>query len=124
MRTIFFAALVAVAGCTPAPSTAPPAGQPILKPAAQAPKDPWPECAAVRAYLKDHASDPASVEIVKWEERRVIQPDPRFGHELSYNLLVLYRGKNQYGGKTVQRTLYYVSGAKVTGSSDLDAKEP
>lgn len=54
--------------------------------------DPWPECAAVRKWLQVHAHDPASVEIVKWEDRRLISGPPN-----EYDIIAQVRGRTRLG---------------------------
>jgi hypothetical protein len=84
--------LLLLAGCSPADPT-------TSRPSAKAPAgDPWPECALVRAWLKDNLPDPSSLEIVRWEGR---DEAPRNDPPL-VGITVRFRARNAVGALALQ----------------------
>lgn len=83
----------------------PPAQRAAAPPAA--PRYPWPECAAVVAYLKENAGDAESVQIIKWESRVVTEKDP---NRLTGGMVIIslkFRSKNRLGALAVNRGNFY-----------------
>jgi hypothetical protein len=77
----------------PQSSPAAPAAAPAKGPSA---KDPYPECAAVRKWLRENARVPEKVEVNSWEGRRV-DPDG------AVVVTARFRTINQYGAPEVCR---------------------
>jgi hypothetical protein len=101
-----------IPGPEPAPAAArQPAAAPAAPVTAPQSADPWPECAAVRAWFKENTPDPASVEVVAWQHRT----DTGEGWA---TLIVKFRGTNQYGGKSVQRRAFHTRGGRVQYSEE------
>lgn len=91
-------------------------GQPSTAPVNRvAGPDPYPECAAIRRWLRENTGEPGSLEILSWENRYVYGkdgPDNR-AWPGAVVVRVKYRGVNQYGGKSVEATSFIMRDGKV-----------
>jgi hypothetical protein len=79
--------------------------------------DPYPECAAVRAWLRDHTGEPESMEVVKWGKRHVVGKGSIYFPAGTVTLELTFRGKNNVGGKQVwtYNFIFDKGGAVVSG---------
>jgi hypothetical protein len=92
-------------------SPAAPAAAPAKGPSA---KDPYPECAAVRKWLRENTGEPDKLEIIAWKGRREATGKWPAG---AVWVSVKYRGVNQYGGRSVEgRSFLFDKSGKVLGS--------
>jgi hypothetical protein len=82
-------------------------------------KDPWPECAAIRKFLRDNTGEPDKLEIISWESRdparrpapisEIKHPHPEWLHKVQLQafeqkevtLLVKCREINRFGAPEV-----------------------
>jgi hypothetical protein len=102
LSAVLLVASSLIAGCGPAASTLH-AGQAAKTKV----KDPYPECAAIRQWLKDRNGDPDSIEVVSWDGRAVMDKDTPFFTKGTVTVRVTFRGANTRGGKQVWT--YYLS---------------
>jgi len=106
------------------------------RPAETKEKYPYPECAACVRWLKENMGDPASLEIISWEERkqerhgkpvynehRVFQGYDKAGHQDDYILLMVkYRLRNVLGGTHVERRRFIFKNGRLNDSFDMDGR--
>jgi hypothetical protein len=87
----------------PAAERSAPAAAPA--PAAAAPKeavagDPYPECAAVRRWLRTHLNDPDYLEILEWEKPQLSTSPPGSAwYGKTSHMNVRFRARNNFGAK-------------------------
>jgi hypothetical protein len=101
-------ALTAALVTTTSPAPAPKA--PVAGPVAG---DPWPECAAVREWLRTNLHDPASLEIVQ-RRGRDVEADGRVTVSLKY------RATNDRGARQLQGRMFTVERGRVTFSREAN----
>src|SRR5258707_1124482 len=77
--------------------------------------DPYPECPAIREWLRTHVSDPSSVEIVEWEERRTYENVDVVANRNNVQVVVRYRNRNEFGALQIKRATFTTKENKVIG---------
>jgi hypothetical protein len=88
-----------------------------VPPKGKAANDPWPECQLCRDWLRDNTGDPASVEIIDWQDRRVIPKSYPGTPAGTVRVDVKYRAANGLGGKSVEVRHFFVLDGKIMSTT-------
>lgn len=120
LRTLLCLALLALLLACAVPGATPTTTPPT---AAQGTKDPWPECAAVRAWLRDNTPDPTAVEVIEWKERTELTKKTSKTPAAS-QIMVKYRALNAAGAKQVFLGGFMVVDGRVSSHFDGSASLP